>query len=70
MKKLFFIAVLSLGTCQSAIAGVDLVTIPVACGSVDDVSALLDLKMEQPAMIGHGNNSKDQDVAVLFSGSS
>ena len=69
MKKLFFTTLLSLGVCQSAIAGVDLVPVPVACGTIDDVSALLGLKMEQSSMIGKGNNSKDQDVAVLFSGS-
>jgi hypothetical protein len=69
MKKLFFTALLSLGAGQSAIAGVDLVQVPVACGTIDEVSALLNLKMEQSAMIGKGNNSKDQDVAVLFSGS-
>lgn len=69
MKKKFFIAVLSLGICQSANAGVDLIAVPVVCGTIDDVNALLGLKMEQSSIVGKGNNSKDQEVAVLFSGS-
>ncbi len=69
MTKLLLAALLVAVTCQSALASVDLVQVPIACGTLEEVSDLLKLKMHESATLGKGANSKGEDVAALFSGS-
>lgn len=54
---------------SSVHAAVDLVQVPIACGTLSEVGDLLSLRMQGTTIIGKGENSKGQDVAVLFSGS-
>jgi hypothetical protein len=69
MKKLLLIALFNLAFSQSVHAGVELVQVPVACGTIEAVSELLHLKMEKSTTLGKGGNSQGQEVAALFSGS-
>lgn len=51
---------------SSAHAAVDLVNVPIACGSVAEVHELLRINMPGQEAIGKGEDSVGNDVAVLL----
>lgn len=53
---------------DAAQADVNLVQVPVACGTIAEVYGLLQTNMPDMANIGSGNDSRGKDVAVLFAG--
>lgn len=49
-------------------AEVDLVQVPVACGTIAEIYGLLQTKMPGMSRIGTGSDKRAQDIAVLFAG--
>ncbi len=66
MKNLLSIMFLSMSF-ESAVAAVELVQSPIVCGTVDEIDALLNLKMDGSTSVGEGTGSQGQKVASLFS---
>ena len=61
-------AAFSLSAAPTANAAVDLVQVPVACGTLQDVQNLLSVNMPSPETIGKGGNSRGEDLVVLLTG--
>lgn len=68
MKRTMIAAALSILAAPAANAAVDLVQVPVACGTLQDVQNLLDVNMPSPDTIGKGGNSRGEDLVVLLTG--
>lgn len=70
MKRTIIAAALSIIAVPAADAAVDLVQVPVACGTLQEVQNLLDVNMPSPDTIGKGGNSRGEDLVVLLTGAS
>jgi hypothetical protein len=69
MKCLFVVATLAVLAAPTAHASVDLVQVPAACGTLQDVLELLNVNMPSPETIGKGGNSRGDDLVVLLTAS-
>jgi len=68
MKRRIIAAALGILAASAANAAVDLVQVPVACGTLQDVQNLLSVNMPSPETIGKGGNSRGEDLVVLLTG--
>ena len=50
----------------SAVAEVDLVNVPVTCGSYQEVMQVLSVRMPNPKAIAKGGDSRGDDVVLLI----
>lgn len=65
MSKICAALLFCLSFTRSALA-MDLVQVPIVCGSVDEVNQLLSLKMDDSTALGEGSDKHGQRVAALF----
>jgi hypothetical protein len=70
MKRRIIVAAFCIFAAPAANAAVDLVQVPVACGTLTDVKTLLDVNMPSPETIGKGGNSRGEDLVTLLTGAS
>ena len=68
MKRRIIAAALGIFAAPAANAAVDLVQVPVACGTLEDVQDLLNVNMPSPETIGKGGNSRGEDLVALLTG--
>lgn len=69
MKRAIAIAALAVFAATAPNAAADLVQVPAACGTMEDVYQLLSRNMPHPKPIGKGGDSRGNDLVVLFAGS-
>src|SRR4051794_22046319 len=70
MKRAIIATALSMVAVTAADAAVDLVKVPAACGTLQDVKDLLSVNLPSPEIIGKGRDSRGDDLVVLLSGPS
>jgi hypothetical protein len=69
MKRTIIAAALSVFAAPAANAAIDLVQVPAACGTLQDVKDLLSVNMPSADTIGKGGNSRGEDLVTLLTGS-
>jgi hypothetical protein len=67
MKRSIIAIITGILTAPAAHAAADLVKVPVACGTLQDIKDLLGVNMPSPETLGKGGNSRGEDLVVLLS---
>ena len=65
MSKIYYALLFNLFLSHS-VSAVELVQVPIVCGSTEEVNALLALKMDASTLVAEGANQNGQHVAALF----
>ena len=68
MKRRIIIAAMAIFAGSAASAEVSLIEVPAACGTVDEVEALLSVNMPNSQAIGRGSSSRGDTLVVLLTG--